>query len=102
MLTYTTSLSHNLMMDLLDLAQAQNNTFKINEQVFSLMNVLKNAFKVVDHIARLKNVTLEAPDLSSELVEIFSKLEGDKNRILQVLVNLLNNSLKFSQQNGKI
>lgn len=51
MLTYTSNLAKNLMMDLLDLAQLENNTFKINKEVFSLFNVIKNAFMVVQHIA---------------------------------------------------
>ena len=54
MLTYTSSISNNLMMDLLDLAQANNNTFKVNEDVFSLLSIIKKAFKVVSHIAKLK------------------------------------------------
>ena len=40
MLTYTSSISKNLMMDLLDLAQVENNTFKVNEEVFSLQSVI--------------------------------------------------------------
>jgi signal transduction histidine kinase len=66
MLTYTSNLAKNLMMDLLDLAQLENNTFKINKEVFSLLNVIKNAFIAVQHIADLKRVKLVAPDLSRE------------------------------------
>lgn len=32
------------MMDLLDLAQMENNTFKINKANFALMDVIKDAF----------------------------------------------------------
>jgi len=33
---------------------------------------------------------------------IFNSLSGDKNRLRQVLVNLLSNSLKFSDSGSKI
>lgn len=37
----------NLMLDLLDLAQLENKSFKINEEFFNLHEVIKNAFSVV-------------------------------------------------------
>lgn len=40
MLAYTSSISKNLMMDLLDLAQADNNTFRLNEEAFSFPDVI--------------------------------------------------------------
>ena len=39
------------MMDLLDLAQMENNTFKINQEYFSLTDVIDKACAVVGHIA---------------------------------------------------
>jgi hypothetical protein len=36
MMTFTSSIAKNLMMDLLDLAQHENNTFKTNDELFSL------------------------------------------------------------------
>ena len=36
MITFTSTIAKNLMMDLLDLAQHDNNTFRVNEETFSL------------------------------------------------------------------
>ncbi len=65
------------MMDLLDLAQLENNTFKINKEVFSLFNVIKNAFMVVQHIADQKRVKLVSPNLSREESAYFGVIVGD-------------------------
>jgi hypothetical protein len=46
-LTYTYNIAKTLMMDLLDLAQVENNTFRINQTKFSLLSVIGDAFKVV-------------------------------------------------------
>ena len=51
MLTYTFSITKILMMDLLDLAQMENNTFRINKAKFPLLEAINDAFKVVQHIA---------------------------------------------------
>ena len=44
----------NLMMDLLDLAQMEKNTFKLNKDFFSLYEVIKQAFTLVAHVANKK------------------------------------------------
>lgn len=54
-------MSKNLMMDLLDLAQHENNTFSLNEVNFSLLRVIENAFKIVGHNAKRKQVDLKGP-----------------------------------------
>lgn len=64
--------------------------------------MIEDAFKVVAHLASLKKVTLEAPVLTSGMMAIFKSIQGDKNRLRQVWVNLLSNSLKFSNADSKI
>lgn len=61
-LSNTFNIAKTLMMDLLDLAQMENNTFKINKANFSLLNVIEDAFGVVQHFADQKRVVLVAPD----------------------------------------
>ena len=39
-----TKMMHNLMLDLLDLAQMENDTFKINEEFFNLFETIENSF----------------------------------------------------------
>jgi signal transduction histidine kinase len=53
----------NLMMDLLDLAQTENNTFRVNNSTISMLEVVEDAFTVVAHIAESKNVKLVPPQL---------------------------------------
>ena len=61
MLTFTSKMAQNLMMDLLDLAQVENNSFKVTCAPFSLLQVIDDAFLVVAHIAKEKNVRLIPP-----------------------------------------
>ena len=48
-------------MDLLDLAQIQKGTFKINKKPINLRQAVDNSFAVVEHYAQKKNVRLVSP-----------------------------------------
>jgi K+-sensing histidine kinase KdpD len=57
---------YNLMMDLLDLAQMENSTFKLNKAFYSLPDAILNAFQVVKHNAMYKNLELVEPTISDK------------------------------------
>jgi signal transduction histidine kinase len=99
MCQYMTGFMQNLMMDLLDLAQIDQNQFKLNKYYFSLYDVLARARAIVGHYAEEKEVTIQMP---SVLKKHFLNVFGDGNRFQQVIVNILSNSLKFSNRNSAI
>jgi signal transduction histidine kinase len=54
-----TQLMRILMLDLLDLAQLENQTFKINLCEIDLFDVVRQAIVIVNHYASLKNITFD-------------------------------------------
>lgn len=92
----------NLMMDLLDLGQMEHNTFKINEKEFNFIELIKNTFLVVGHCASIKKINLNFAVVNPSHRPIFEHIISDPDRLSQVLINLLSNSLKFSQERSKI
>ncbi|CAD8160015.1 unnamed protein product [Paramecium octaurelia] len=82
----------NLSNDLLDLAQIKNGKFTIQQTRFNLQLLIKECLKLFALKAKILNLNLsyiydnQAPSL------VFS----DRNRIKQILVNLLSNSFKFA------
>lgn len=90
------------MMDLLDLAQKDNNTFKLDKEYFCLFTVVDKAFDMVKHIASAKQVTLVQEEVSQGDEELLRGIYGDANRFIQVITNFLSNSLKFSDRNSCI
>lgn len=57
---------------------------------------------VVSHIAESKNVRLVPPRLKDEDARLLSSINADKFRFQQILVNLLSNSLKFSNKDSEV
>lgn len=102
MLIANSVMMQNLMMDLLDLAQIENNTFKLNKAFFSLSDAVTQAYSVVQHNADRKGLQLVGPLIQPEMQQFFDAVYCDKSRLIQVVVNFLSNSIKFSNQNSKI
>lgn len=51
------------MLDLLDLAQMEKSTFKLNKEFFSVPDTVKKSFGILQHIAERKNVKLEIAEI---------------------------------------
>ena len=69
-------------MDLLDLAQMEQNTFKLNKDFFSIFDAIEQAFSVVKHIAERKLIKLILPVCTIEESILFEQIYGDKNRLV--------------------
>ncbi len=65
------------MMDLLDLAQIENSTFKLNKEFFSLPEAITQAIQVVSHNAEAKNLQIIGPLMSSGDEDFFQQVYGD-------------------------
>jgi signal transduction histidine kinase len=86
---------HQLTENILDVTKIESNSLQLNKEPFNLSEMISNAMS--DFKSQLKeydNVRLEL--LSNEEDAIF--VQADKSRIGQVISNLLNNAIKFTQQ----
>jgi signal transduction histidine kinase/ActR/RegA family two-component response regulator len=80
--------------DILDLSRIEAGKLKFSEAPFLLSNLLESVIEIFAPKARLKGLKLSC-DISPETPSI---VIGDQNRLRQVLVNLLGNALKFTEQ----
>jgi signal transduction histidine kinase len=67
-----------------------------------MSDLVNCAFTVVSHVADCKNVTLQLNYINESEKPYYNGLYGDKSRFLQVLINLLNNALKFSNRDSRV
>lgn len=92
--------TQNLMRivdDILEMVDIQNGKFKLNKEKMDLHQVCDNVKEYFDTQAKKKKITLEVKDMVSH-----GNVIGDVKRIHQVMINLVENALKYTLKGGKI
>jgi len=84
-----------LINDFLDLEKLQSGKIELKIQNTSLDVIVTNSVQAIKSLAEVKNITFEEVGTDIDIV-------ADGDRIIQVLVNLLGNAIKFSPPNGII
>lgn len=83
-----------LLNDVLDLSRIEAGKFDIKDQAFALRPTIDGAVSLFQLQARDKGLTMLV-DFDEELPRI---VRGDRDRLRQILVNLVGNALKFTPQ----
>lgn len=96
-LNYINSSSEHLLGlvdDLLDYSRIESGKFNLESIPFSPSELLQHAFETMSHKAEARGLTMHYTGSLSESVV----LTGDPLRIRQIIYNLLNNSIKFTER----
>ena len=81
-----------LLNDILDFSKIEAGRMELESIPFSVRECVMQAMKTLEFMAREKGLALS----SSVGVDVPGRLEGDPNRLRQVLLNLVNNAVKFT------
>jgi len=82
-----------LINSVLDFSKIEAGKMELLAEIFEIEAVLEGAADVLAHLAREKNITLNAyvdPSIPAVL--------GDRDRVRQILLNLLGNAVKFTER----
>lgn len=93
---FSQKMVENLISDLLDLAKLNSSHFLINFEYFNLMETIYGAFEVMKYNSVMKKVTLRAILNNEDHLEFLKEIEGDSNRFMQIFLNFISNSIKFT------
>lgn len=97
-INYSCTLITSLLEDILDYSLFLDENIKVEHDIFSISKVIEELISVFSLRIKQKNQKF--------LVEVFNKDEeyflGDKKLILKALLNLINNSIKYTEENGTI
>jgi two-component system phosphate regulon sensor histidine kinase PhoR len=87
-----------LVRDLVTLSQVEKGDLKMHFELIDLKNITQEIFEQLEHKAESRGVVLKIKP------KIFEKaiVRADKQRITQVLTNLIDNAIKYGKENGKI
>jgi two-component system phosphate regulon sensor histidine kinase PhoR len=86
-----------LVQDLLTISQMEIGQIKMHYENFDLVDLCKEVIEQLDGKAEKKEITVEQ---SFEKKEIY--VNADFQRIYQVMINLVNNAIKYNRKNGKV
>lgn len=88
----------SLINDILDMSKIESGKVTLNEEVFSMKEIIENITTVTSAQIEEKQQKFEAR-IREDVQEFYI---GDVVRMNQILMNLLNNAIKFTPQNGTI
>ena len=87
----------SLINDILDLAKVESGTMKLSMETVIAEDVCRASLRFITDLAHTKRVTV-----TTELGEHRTPIRADERRLKQILVNLLNNAVKFTPEGGSI
>ncbi|MCD9189527.1 MAG: PAS domain S-box protein [Pyrinomonadaceae bacterium] len=90
-------LQKNLIEDLLDVSRIISGKMRIESEEVDFVSVVSSAVEMVRPFSESKNISIE---FVSEIEN--QKINGDSTRLNQIVINLLNNAVKFTPENGKV
>jgi len=91
--------SHRLLQlinDVLDLSKLRAGRMELNAEKTNLDNILEEALQTIEPLARAKDISLKVEEAEVPPVLV------DRDKIIQVLLNLLGNAVKFTDSHGRI
>ena len=90
-----------LVNDLIDLTKLQNTDFSIDKSTINLFEIINDAVRSMKQISTKKNIKINFTAKNSAETESYL-FTGDYQRIRQMIIIVLDNAIKFSNENQKI
>lgn len=84
----------SLINDILDFSKIESGKMELQYEEFETASVVKDLILIVEKRAQSKNLKINV-DIDSNIP---SKIYGDSFRIRQILINILTNSIKYTQE----
>jgi len=87
---------NNLISDILDVSRIEAGTIKFVIEKCRIEDVVRASIDSMKEFANSKGIKIERE------VEECGEMEFDRSRIMQVVINLINNAIKFTPPGGKV
>lgn len=89
---------NTLLNDLIEISRIESGEMKMSFRYFAVAPLLRQVVEEMTADATKKQISLDA-DVNGHSVE---EVYGDRERIKQVLINLVDNAIKYTEAGGKV
>ncbi len=86
-----------LINDILDVSKIESGKFELHPELIEVDDICKSSLTFINQLANKKSITV-----NYSLSPASSRIFADPKRLKQILVNLLNNAVKFTPEKGTI
>lgn len=87
----------NMVDELLDFSKLEGNTLVLNMEKTDIKEEIEEILRLYDGRAKKERISLQ-----SKFTENIPELSVDRNRLKQVIINILDNAMKFSTKDSNI
>lgn len=82
-----------LTKDIVDVAKIESGSITLNKEIINLNELTKEVYTEMEELVKEKNLDFIFEEKAKDI-----EIDADKSRIRQVLINIINNSLKFTNE----
>jgi signal transduction histidine kinase/CheY-like chemotaxis protein len=87
-----------IINDILDLSKIESDNLRLDSIEFSILECIDSTISILSKVMKEKKIQFEKR-IDPNIPNI---LKGDPNRIRQIILNLLNNAVKFTNAGGRV
>lgn len=89
---------NSLLTDLINISRIESGEMRFSFRYFPLVPLIREITRNLEAQAQAKNVTLAVHEPEEDDVEVY----GDRDRLAQVLTNLIENAIKYNVDKGMV
>jgi two-component system phosphate regulon sensor histidine kinase PhoR len=88
----------NLIQDLDEISKLERGEMRLNQSYFVIQDIVKEAFETLSLKAEMQHISFAIKKGCEQPIVVY----GDKEKIRQVIINLVDNSIKYGKHEGSV